>query len=213
MAMWIVDSLRSQFGAPSGLFGSLFVAPFLNVANRRLMSTAIELLQPAEDDRVLDIGFGGGYSLFSLAERVPGGEIVGLDLSPDMVNAAAALVKRHRLRSRVRVECGDVASMPFRPAAFDKALAANTIYYWPDLNAGMREIWRVLKHRGRLAVGFRSPANLRLFTLGWSNFRLYEPEEVAEVLLRTGFRVLRVEHRDKWWIPDTVVVLAERKKS
>ncbi len=209
--MWLLDELRSQFGAPSGLVGSVLVAPFLNVANRRLMSTAIELLDPGSSDHVLDIGFGGGYSLLSLAQRVRHGEIQGVDHSQDMVHAAAHLIRTRRLRSRVFVQWGDVAALPFQAETFDRVLTANTIYYWPSLQAGLREIARVLKPAGRVAVAFRSPWNLRFFTFGWTDFRLYEPGQVAAALRRTGFRVLRIEHRDRWSIPDTVVVLGERK--
>ena len=81
--------LRSQFGSPSGLFGSLFVAPFLNATNMAFIRTSVELLGLKPDDRVLDIGFGGGYSLLALAERIPNGQVVGVDHSRDMVDAAA----------------------------------------------------------------------------------------------------------------------------
>src|ERR1022692_4406040 len=69
--MCLSDFLRSQFGSPSGLFGSLFVAPFLNLTNIGLIRAGIELLEPERDDRVLDIGFGGGCSLLALAEKLP----------------------------------------------------------------------------------------------------------------------------------------------
>jgi arsenite methyltransferase len=208
--MFFDNFLRSQFGQPSGIFGALFVAPALNIANRRVMRRTIELLDPRPSDRVLDVGFGGGYSLLELASRLTTGKIVGVDYSRQMVGQAAGLLRQRRLASRARVQWADVADLPFRARTFHRALTVNSIYYWPDIDAGFLEIARVLKPRGRVAVGFRSPMNLRPFTWTWDRFQLYEPEEVASILRRTGFHVVRIEHSDRWRIPDIVVVVGER---
>jgi SAM-dependent methyltransferase len=203
--------LRSQFGKPSGLFGALVMGPLLNVANTRLVNTAIELLEPQPKDKILDIGFGGGYSLAAMAGAVTRGEIVGIDHSREMVASAAGLIERKRLGSRVKVQTGDVAELPFPAGTFDKVLTVNCLYYWPDLVGSLREIARVMKRRGCLAVGFRSPASLGPLTHGWEGFRLYEPGELAEIMRKSRFEVLAVEHRDRWWVLDTVVVVGERR--
>src|ERR1035441_2001998 len=204
--------LRSQFGSPSGLFGSLFVAPFLNATNMAFIRTSVELLGLKPDDRVLDIGFGGGYSLLALAERILNGQVVGVDHSRDMVDAAASLIRARKLQARIRVRRGNVVKLPFTANTFDRILTVNTIYYWPDLRAALREIGRVLKPGGRLAVAFRSPESLRLVTLAWDNFRRYEPKEVAEAMRKTGFRVPRVVHTNLWRIPDDLALIGESKK-
>jgi ubiquinone/menaquinone biosynthesis C-methylase UbiE len=204
--------LRSQFGSPSGLFGSLFVAPFLNATNMAFIRTSVELLGLKPDDRVLDIGFGGGYSLLALAERIPNGQVVGVDHSRDMVDAAASLIRARKLQARIRVRWGNVVKLPFAARTFDKVFTVNTIYYWPDLSLGLREITRVLKPGGRLMVGFRSPASLRLVTLAWDNFKRYEPQEVAAAMRNVGFRLLRVEHPTLSQTPDDLVLMGEYKK-
>jgi len=57
-------------------------------------------LKLRQDDRVLDIGFGGDYSLVVLPKRVPRGCVVGVDHSPDMVTAAADLIRAQKLQRR-----------------------------------------------------------------------------------------------------------------
>jgi arsenite methyltransferase len=210
--MCLSSFLRSQFGSPSGLFGSLFVAPFLNATNMAFIRTSVELLGLKPDDRVLDIGFGGGYSLLALAERIPNGQVVGVDHSRDMVDAAASLIRARKLQARIRVRWGNVVKLPFAARTFDKVFTLNTIYYWPDLPAGLREITRVLKPGGRLMVGFRSPASLRLVTLAWDNFKRYEPQDVAAAMRNAGFRLLRVEHPAFSQTPDNLVLMGEYKK-
>lgn len=201
----IYNPLRSQFGKPSGLLGSRFMGPLLNIANMRLVNASIELLRPRQQDKVLDVGFGGGYSLQSLARLVPGGKVVGVDYSLEMAK------RQKGIYPSVQVECADVAHLPFPDRIFDRTLTVNSIYYWPDLVAGLTEIGRVLKPGGKLAVGFRSRTSLRLFTWTWQGFSLYEPREMAQMMEAAGFTVLRVEHRDRWRIPDMVIVLGERQ--
>lgn len=204
--------LRSQFGKPSGLFGSLILGPLMNVANTRLIGRAIELLEPGARDAILDIGFGGGDSLIALAERAPRGKIWGVDYSADMVDAAEARIRRRRLERRVRVQCGNVAKLPFPARAFDRILSVNSVYYWPNIVKSLRETLRVLKPGGRLAAGFRSRESLGPFTRGWEDFRLYDPPEFAGLMRRAGFEVLQVEHRDRWQLQDSVIVVGERPK-
>jgi len=210
--MCLSSLLRSQFGSPSGLFGSLSVAPFLNATNMAFIRTSVELLGLKPDDRVLDIEFGGGYSLLTVAERIPNGQVVGVDHSRDMVDAAASLIRARKLQARIRVRRGNVVKLPFAARTFDKVFTINTIYYWPDLAAGLREIKRVLKPGGRLMVGFRSPASLRLVTLAWDNFKRYEQQEVAAAMRNVGFRLLRVEHPTFSQTPDNLVLMGEYKK-
>ena len=207
-----MDNLfRSQFGKPSGLFGSVFMGPLLNLANMRVVNTTIEMLHPSPKDKVLDVGFGGGYSLISLARLVPRGEIVGVDYSTEMVARAATMIQQRGLGKRVQVECADVANLPFRDRIFDQAVSVNSIYYWPDPVAGLREIARVLKPEGRLAIGVRSPASLRLFTLTWQGFNLYERRELERMMGEAGLSVLPQRDWEWWRIPDLVVVVGERK--
>ncbi|MFN7994352.1 MAG: class I SAM-dependent methyltransferase [Bryobacteraceae bacterium] len=208
--MYIDTVLRTQFGRPSGRIGSVLMRPLLNVANKRLIGTCVNLLDVRPKDHVLDVGFGGGYSLRALAAKAKRGRITGLDYSPDMVSIAATMLARESPETRTSLQCGDAMHLPYADRTFDRILTVNSIYYWSDLLGGLREMARVLKNRGRLAVGFRPTITLRPFTLGWQGFHLYEPEQVAGLMHRSHFRVLRVERTDQWLPLDGVVVVAER---
>jgi arsenite methyltransferase len=202
--------LRSQLGHPSGWFGSLVVVPFLNLTNRSLVNAAVELLATDPQHVVLDVGFGGGHSLWKMAGRVPHGKVIGVDYSRDMVEQAAQRIREKGLEARVQVEWGDVAHLPFRAGTFDRVLSINSLYYWPDLGSALAELARVLKRHGRLALGCHSPQTLWPFTREWEDFWLYEPQELAARMQEAGFHALRVEHRDRWQLFDTVVVVGER---
>ena len=105
---------------------------------RRLTAEAV--VRPG--DRVLDACCGTGD--LALAAREAGGEVVGLDFSPAMLERARA--KAPELEW---VE-GDVTALPFGDAEFDAVTVGFGIRNVPDLEAGLREMARVLRPGGRL---------------------------------------------------------------
>ncbi|MGB0055830.1 MAG: class I SAM-dependent methyltransferase [Methyloceanibacter sp.] len=78
----------------------------------------------------------------------------GIDQSREMVEQARARNTPGLRSGHVDPRCGSVESLPFDDSSFDKALAINSMQVWPDAVAGLREIWRVMKPGGKIALGF-----------------------------------------------------------
>ncbi len=95
-------------------------------------------------DRVLDACCGTGD--LALACERAGGQVVGLDFSAEMLERA-----RRKSRSIAWVE-GDLLSLPFDDGAFDVATVGFGVRNVADLERGLRELRRVLKPGGRLAI-------------------------------------------------------------
>jgi ubiquinone/menaquinone biosynthesis C-methylase UbiE len=122
---------------------------------------AMEALGIGQTDQVLDVGCGHGRSLREIAARAPRGRGVGIDPSKLMVEIAA---KRNRSlieAGRIDVVLSGVESLPFPDAMFDKALCVHVLYFWKDVDMSLREIVRVLKPGGDLALLFRTDADLK----------------------------------------------------
>jgi SAM-dependent methyltransferase len=105
--------------------------------------------------RVLDAGCGAGYGSALLAETAA--QVTGLDLSPDALEYA----RRHYQAPRLVFQQGDCARLPFADGEFDWVVAFEVIEHLPDAETFLREVRRVLRPHGRLAV---STPNRRFYT-------------------------------------------------
>ncbi|MFI8103273.1 class I SAM-dependent methyltransferase [Streptomyces sp. NPDC086023] len=100
-------------------------------------------------DRVLDAGCGTGRALTPLRRAVgPSGTVVGADLTPEML-ARAAAAGRDRAGALL---CADVARLPLRDGCLDAVFAAGLIAHLPEPAANLRELARVVRPGGRLAL-------------------------------------------------------------
>jgi len=179
--------LAAQLGRPSGLAGRV-VAAMLNRGNAKLNAAAREALDAGAEDRVLELGFGGGAGLRALLDA-GAGCVVGVDVSPDMVAAA-----RRRLAGEPRVElhAGSVEALPLDDGAVTRAVSVHTLYFWPDAAAGARELRRVLAPGGRLVLGFQARSKMEGNRVHRQGFTLYEGDEVAALLRDAGFAGVEV---------------------
>jgi SAM-dependent methyltransferase len=105
----------------------------------------LDQMQPARDENILDVGSGSGWLVRLLAERVPEGRVIGMDISDEMVRRAR--------RNYVAVEnamfvVGSADEIPWDANFFTHAISVESAYYWPDPARGLREIHRVLREGG-----------------------------------------------------------------
>jgi SAM-dependent methyltransferase len=87
---------------------------------------------PGSPRRALDLGTGTGKAARVVARRFPEAEVVGVDLSPAMVEEANALLPEE-LASRVRFEVADANELPFGDATFDLVVLMNMIPFFEEL--------------------------------------------------------------------------------
>ncbi len=191
--------MASQLRQPHGWFGSLVMSRMLDRGNRKIADSTLELLQLEPGHQVLEIGFGGGYALSRLAERLSAGVATGVDVSPEMVARARSRFARQIDSGRLRIQVGDACRLPFPDAAFDRVFTVNTIYFWREVMAGLGEIRRVLKPDGLAAISIRSKERMQRSALTrYDAFeRLFSPEELVEVMREARFREIRLDHRDQ----------------
>jgi len=183
--------LLRQLSKPSGFFSPL-AAFLLNKGNSTQNHTAIKALPLNDESRVLDIGFGGGASFPTLLQRCSKGLIAGVEISNEMIQRANKIWAKEIESGRLDVREAGVENLPWKDESFDFVMTVNTLYFWPDIMAGLSEIKRILAPDG-LFVSSCVPKKM-LASMGFPDmgFRTEEPEYYAELLESAGFQGVKV---------------------
>lgn len=156
--------------------------------------------------RILDVATGTGDLAIALARHLPTTTVTGIDLSEEMLAVARRKVEARGLSSRIQLKAGDAEQLPVADGSFDTVTVAFGVRNFGDLDAGLRELHRVLRDGGKVVIlEFSRPQN-RLFRAlyewyayrilprigGWISHdrRAYEylPASVGEFPLPDAFR-------------------------
>jgi arsenite methyltransferase len=116
--------------------------------------TALASLRPGEV--VLDLGAGAGFDCFIAGAKVGAtGRVIGVDMTPDMLTKARANLPHYKAQtgfSNVEFRLGEIENLPIADASVDVVISNCVLNLSPDKPRVWREIARVLKPGGRVAV-------------------------------------------------------------
>jgi demethylmenaquinone methyltransferase / 2-methoxy-6-polyprenyl-1,4-benzoquinol methylase len=136
------DGVRAMFDRIAPVYDAMNRATTLGLDRRWRRLAATSAVQPS--DRVLDAACGTGD--LALADLDAGGVVTGLDFSERMLERA------RRKSDAIEWVEGDVLALPFEGAEFDSATIGFGVRNVDDLDAALRELARIVRPGGRLAV-------------------------------------------------------------
>lgn len=161
-------------------------------------AATLELARAAGLDsakRVLDVGSGIGGTSRCLAAQF-GCHVTGIDLTEEYCRVAATLSARVGLEAQVEYRQGDATNLPFADASFDVVWTEHVAMNIPDKPRLYREMHRVLKPGGTLAVYdiLAGPSQPIVFPVPWARTPqtsfVVAPDEMRRLLEKAGFRIL-----------------------
>lgn len=148
--------------------GQLFdrIAPTYDALNhglslwidKRWRRRVVRMLPKA--DRVLDVAVGTADLTIEMLKQAKAEQVVGIDLSKEMMAIGEQKVDRMGYEKQVEFVFGNAQQMPFEDASFDGVTCAYGCRNFSDLEAGLREMYRVLKPGGQVTIlEFSYPKN------------------------------------------------------
>jgi SAM-dependent methyltransferase len=170
-----------------------------------LMAWCADATAAAPGMRVLDVAAGSGQPSLTIAPRLqPGGTILGVDFSPEMVGVAERRA-RAAGATNTSFRTMDAEQLELPDASFDAVTCACGLIFFPDAARALAEMRRVLKPGGRIAIGvWDEPSKSPFVTVGGGAisrfhsatppnpntpgaFRFSKPDVLEKVLRDAGF--------------------------
>jgi len=184
-------------------------------SEQKFTDTGLQILDAKVGEFVLEIGFGTGHALASIAQQVgESGLAMGVELSPGMIAVAKQRVQAQDSERSAQMIQGDGTRLPFPPNLFDAVFLSFTLELFSDAEIPfmLGECQRVLKSDGRLGVvslAKRDVLACRLYEWGHERWPLIldcRPINVQQNLEAGGFRIRDSKMQTMWGLPVEIVV-------
>jgi SAM-dependent methyltransferase len=151
---WTTGQPPNRFAAlPTGRLGRLG-GQLMRRLNAGQQQEVLALVAARGPRAVLEVGHGPGVLLALLARLPDVEQVVGVDPSADMRLLAVRALAPEIAAGRLQIRPGDAAATGLPDASFDLVVSVNTVAIWPDLDAGVAELRRVLQPGGGLLLSW-----------------------------------------------------------
>lgn len=190
--------VHRQLQHPSGFVGRRLLPGLWNRWNAHLHDVAFQALDVQPEDRILEIGYGGGSLLKRIHPLIREGCIVGVDHSLAICQYGNRYLKRAVRSGRLELGQASAEALPFVKGTFNKVYSVNSVFFWKDIPLAFREISRILKRDGSHILVFTDPDFLKDRLAFREAVAPMTASEIGALLSRTGFELTHLsEHGDR----------------
>jgi ubiquinone/menaquinone biosynthesis C-methylase UbiE len=186
--MGLIEVLVRQSGKPSGVLGWIMIK-IMDHVDSGLNSWILHKINYPKGS-ALEIGCGGGETIFNLLNSNQLNYIIGIDHSMDSVNIARKKNVSFIEKERADIIQGNVNELPFAQNYFDIIIAVRSHYFWDNYEKSFAEIYRTLKQGGKIFI-FSERYKIQY------HMKKYNTDESMTSFLQTvGFNNILIENRE-----------------
>ena len=175
----------------------------------------LDRLEIASKERILDLGCGTGTLIEHLLQMFPEAEVVGIDVSEEMLKVA-----KQKLSESVELKLGSADNLPFPNNSFDVIVSTSVFHYFRDPIRVLQEVKRVLKPYGRLVITdwCHDYLTCRIYDFFMrcfdrAHFHTYQVDEFQGMLQSEGFQEIVIEKYKIDWFWGMMTAKVVKSKS
>jgi cyclopropane fatty-acyl-phospholipid synthase-like methyltransferase len=184
--------IAKQFRKPFGLLGFM-ASKLMDKGNLQTINWIFSLLDPKENENILEIGYGSGILLNKLANLNINLKLSGIDFSKLMYKRAIKTNKEFIQNKVLKLSHGDILNYN-EDVLFDKIVAINVIYFWDDINKYITKINSILNKSGKIYLYMTDPKELVKIKFTTTNiFNKYTIDYVINELNKFNFTKVSYE--------------------
>ena len=181
----------------------------MNENHREISEFAFGIVNVGKNDRILDIGCGGGMNIEKFL-KLTDSNVDGLDYSEVSVEASIKQNRKAVDDRRCRIIQADVQDMPIDDEEYDLVSAFETIYFWPEIQESFREVSRVISPGGQFLIAQGTDGNHpddEMWLATVEGMHVYTAEDLKEYLLNAGFSSVESHVKEN----DYIMIVIARK--
>ena len=206
------QSAKERFGRRSGAYSKSSI-----LSDKDHLNLIVDLTAPEKSDKVLDVATGNGFLAFEFAKRVSEYNVIGCDMTRDMLLVAEGIQGEQGI-DNVDFRVMDVESLGFEDGSFDIVSCRFAFHHFTDPGKAVSEMARVCKTGGKIVLvdglssedGAKSGYHNRIEQLrDPSHVRLYSQPELVGMLEDAGLKVIHARNWDADFYFDEWIKIAD----
>jgi len=186
-----LKEMAYQLSCPNGVNG-VSIANMMHESNIGMTKKTITSLNITEGDSILELGHGSCKHLPEILSKAENITYYGLEISDLMQKQAIENNATDIASNSASFQLYDGNKIPYSGNTFHNIFTVNTIYFWKNPEAFIKEIYRVLKPEGYLAIGFADKNFMESLPFTAYGFDLYSKERIYALAQSAGFNVKKI---------------------
>lgn len=125
-------------------------------ADKEHLKLLLSLVNPQNNETILDLGTGSGYVAFALSEKFNECKVIGMDIVTDTLSRNREIISKSRISNLEFIDY-DGTIFPLPDSSIDCIITRYALHHFPDIENSFKEIYRILKPNGKLVIADPTP--------------------------------------------------------